>query len=490
MGAIVDAFAGTVAENRRRIAIHAPTEDVSRTFGDLECDIADFKAAFEGLGLPSRPTVVSNVGNHSGFIALFVATLASDGTFMAVDGDAPATELLALAETCGADLVVGRPGTGVLDALAPVPLPCGLIASVHRGDATPAWRSGPESGALVLRLTSGSTRASKVVVASEQNLFSDGSHIAEAMDIGRGDVNLATIPLAHAYGMGNLVMPLLLRGTSIVLRDSFLPTQWAADIAAFGITLFSSVPFIFDCLQRMGSAAEPLARVRLSVTAGAPIDMPTLRYFKQNLGVKVHSLYGATETGSITFDSSDSLGDTVSVGWPLPETSVSLMQVDGAGLSEGRIKVQGTAVAHRYAYDGSPEERSSEFTEDGFLTADLGSFSPDGQLHLLGRVSSFVNVAGRKVHPREVERVILELPGVEHASVLGVDRGVRGEELVACVYRRDSGLTAAQIRQHCAAVLSPYKVPKRVVFGDELPVTGRGKVDRKAIELLVRDGER
>jgi long-chain acyl-CoA synthetase len=85
--------------------------------------------------------------------------------------------------------------------------------------------------------------------------------------------------------------------------------------------------------------------------------------------------------------------------------------------------------------------------------------------------------------------VILELPGVEHASVLGVDRGVRGEELVACVYRRDSALTAAQVRRHCAAVLSPYKVPKRVVFGDELPVTGRGKVDRKAIELLVRQGE-
>ena len=486
----MDAFTGIVAENRQRIAIHAPSENVSRTFADLESDVADFAAAFEQLRLPSRPTVVSNVGNHSGFIALFVATLASDGTFLAVDGDAPVTELSALAETCGADLVVVRPGNGVLDRLSPVPLPCGLFASVRRVDSTPAWRAIPESGALVLRLTSGSTRASKVVVASEQNLFADGSHIAEAMEIGRGDVNLATIPLAHAYGMGSLVLPLLLRGTSIVLRDSFLPTQWTADIAAYGITLFSSVPFIFDCLQRMGDAAAPLARVRLCVTAGAPIDMRTLRYFKQDLGVKIHSLYGTTETGSITFDSSDSLGDTVSLGWPLPETTVSLVPVDGAGPSEGRVKVQGTAVAHRYAHDGSPEERSSEFTGDGFLTADLGTFSPDGELHLLGRVSSFINVAGRKVHPREVERVILELPGVEQASVLGVDRGVRGEELVACVYRRDSALTAAQIRHHCAAVLSPYKVPKRVVFGDELPVTGRGKVDRKAIELLVREGER
>jgi acyl-CoA synthetase (AMP-forming)/AMP-acid ligase II len=193
-------------ENRQRIAIHAPSENVSGRSVIWRATSLDFVAAFGQLGLPSRPTVVSNVGNHSGFIALFVATLASDGTFLAIDGDAPATELLALAETCGADLVVARSGHGVLDGLSPVALPCGLLASVRHVDSTPAWRAIPESGALVLRLTSGSTRASKVVVASEQNLFSDGSHIAEAMDIGRRDVNLATIPLAHAY-MGSPVLP-------------------------------------------------------------------------------------------------------------------------------------------------------------------------------------------------------------------------------------------------------------------------------------------
>jgi acyl-CoA synthetase (AMP-forming)/AMP-acid ligase II len=489
MGVILDAFAGTVAENRGRIAIHAPSENVIRTFGDLQDDVADFTAAFAKLGLPSRPTIVSNVGNHSGFIPLFVATLAGGGAFLAVDGDAPAAELLALADTCGADLVVLRRGAEALDQLAPAPLPCGLIAGVRRVDSPPVWRPTPQSGALVLRLTSGSTRTSKVVIASEQNLFSDGRQIAEVMDIRRDDVNLATIPLAHAYGMGNLVMPLLLRGTSIVLRDSFLPTQWTSDIAAFGITLFSSVPFIFDCLERMGDAAAPIARVRLCVTAGAPIDMRTLQYFKHHLGVKIHSLYGATETGSITYDSSDSLGETVSVGWPLPETTVSLMPVDGAGVSEGRVKVQGPSVARGYADDSPSGERSSEFTHDGFLTADLGALASDGQLRLVGRVSSFINVAGRKVHPREVERVILELPGVEHVSVLGVDRGVRGEELVAYVSRRDSDLTAAQVRRHCATALSPFKVPKRVVFGDELPVTGRGKFDRRAIECFVRDAE-
>ena len=98
-------------------------------------------------------------------------------------------------------------------------------------------------------------------------------------------------------------------------------------------------------------------------------------------------------------------------------------------------------------------------------------------------------MAGRKVHPGEVERVISEMPGVAHVSVFGVDRGIRGEELVACVHRRSPEITAAHIRTHCAAVLSPYKVPKRVIFGEKVPVTGRGKVDRGAMEALLRAGE-
>ena len=276
----LDGFARIVAENRRRIAIHAPSENLSLTFGDLDRDIADLKAALSKLGLPERPTIVSNVGNHSGFFPLLVVGLASGGAFLPVDGDAPAAELLDLADTYGADIVVVRRGTGAFDHLQPTPLPCGLAACVRRVESPPAWRAAHESDAVLLRVTSGSTRASKVVIASEHSVFCDGRHIAEGMDIGSADVVLGTIPLAHAYGIGNLVMPVLLQGTTLVLRDTFLPAQWTADMAAFGITVFPSVPFIFDCLRRMGEAAAPIEKVRLCVTAGAPInvrDAPALQ---------------------------------------------------------------------------------------------------------------------------------------------------------------------------------------------------------------------
>jgi long-chain acyl-CoA synthetase len=249
--------------------------------------------------------------------------------------------------------------------------------------------------------------------------------------------------------------------------------------------MFPGVPFIFDYLRRADTAAAPLSGIRLVVTAGAPIDFETLRYFKDRFGVKIHSLYGTSETGSVTYDSSETLSDRVTVGWPLPETTITLTQTDDVQ-SGGRVLVRGTALSRGYAFGETADASAPVFTPDGFLTADLGRLAEDGQLVLVGRVSAFVNVAGRKVSPGEIERVIAELPDVSQVWVLGMGDGARGQELVACVSRRNDSLSAASIRTHCAAVLSPYKVPKRIVFADELPVTGRGKVTRQTIEALLK----
>jgi acyl-coenzyme A synthetase/AMP-(fatty) acid ligase len=301
------------------------------------------------------------------------------------------------------------------------------------------------------------------------------------MEISATDIGCATVPLAHAYGMGALLMPLVFKGMSLVLRDRFVHAQWAEDVERIGITVFPGVPFIFDYLRRVGEAAALIARIRLVVTAGAPIDFETVKYFKDRFGVKLHSLYGTTETGSISFDSSSTLHDRVTVGWPVPETTVTLTETPDLA-SGGRVLVEGSALARGYARDDAIDESAPAFTADGFLTADLARHADDRQLVLLGRVSGFVNVAGRKVSPGEVERVIAELPGVTHVFVIGVADGARGQELVACVSRRTSDLSAASVRSHCAATLSAYKVPRRVVFADELPRTERGKIARRDVE--------
>ena len=148
----------------------------------------------------------------------------------------------------------------------------------------------------------------------------------------------------------------------------------------------------------------------------------------------------------------------------------------------GRIHVRSLAVCPRYVGDTA---ESGELSEEGFLTGDYGRFFPDGRLVLAGRVSSFINVAGRKVQPGEVERVLRDMDGVSDARVLAATDVARGQQ-IAAVVAAPPGLTLAAVRQHCAGRLAAYKIPRIVVFVDRLPVTPRGKIDYRALNEIVQ----
>jgi long-chain acyl-CoA synthetase len=158
----------------------------------------------------------------------------------------------------------------------------------------------------------------------------------------------------------------------------------------------------------------------------------------------VHSFYGSSETGGIAYDDSDDVGEKVDVGRAMPETTVSIGQpVEGA--EAGRIFVAGNAVTSGYANSDSDDSQSA-FCEGGFLTGDIGYVNDLGRLILTGRISSLVNVSGRKVDPAEVQRKLLELAGIADAQVLGIACQTRGQELVAFVIRTDATLTPIAIR--------------------------------------------
>jgi long-chain acyl-CoA synthetase len=480
---IGDAFARIAADHPRHTAVVGLSEGVSRTFDELACDAANLRAAVDTCDLPASPCLVSSVGNRTAFIALLLACLERGSALVLLDGDATDLEIDTAAQRFGAHAVVrsARASAGTRGAALP-----GGLELVHTGAIDPpVWRTGPRDEPVVLKLTSGSTHRPKAVVATEAQLASDARHLIEAMSIRAADVALASVPISHSYGMGMMLLPMLLQGTTLALRDSFAPKDLAADLAACGVTAMGGVPFMYDYLRRHDQAASVLAPIRLLVTAGAPMDLETLAYFKHRTGKKIHSLYGTTETGGITFDDSDDLHDPLTVGRPLPGTAVTLMPSPAAGPGEGRIHVTGGAVATRYAEREDGAESLSAFTSDGFLTGDLARIQPDGHVVLTGRVSRFVNVAGRKVHPEEVERVIAAIPGVLQASVIGAPHPSRGQMLVACVRRRDRGVSPAEIRAACATRLSAHKIPRRIVFTDDLPVDARGKVDHRALEALV-----
>jgi acyl-CoA synthetase (AMP-forming)/AMP-acid ligase II len=144
--------------------------------------------------------------------------------------------------------------------------------------------------------------------------------------------------------------------------------------------------------------------------------------------------------------------------------------------------VRSLAVSPGYVGDSA---ESRHFSEDGFLTGDYGRFLQDGRLVLAGRVSSFINVAGRKVQPGEVERVLMDMDGITDARVLAAIDVSRGEQITAVV-AGEPDLTLAAVRRHCAGRLPAYKIPRIVVFVDRLPLTSRGKTDYRALSALVQ----
>lgn len=473
---IADRFRKVCRDMPGAVAVRTLVDGRTITFDELLDDCGVIGHALTELGVSRGATVVSFIGNHPLFFPLIVACMEAGAALVPL-GEATDAEAAALVQQAGACAVMTNRDLPV-SAVRETSLGEGIrMRRLAEGSDPPQYGE-----SVVLKLTSGSTDLPKAAIASERHLINDGRHIIEAMGIEPGDLNFACIPLSHSYAIGNLIMPLLGQGTGVALRPSFSPSQFVHDVSVTAATVFPGVPFMFEHIKALRIDRLPDS-LRLLITAGAPVDQHTVRWFLDQFDRKMHSFYGSSETGGIAYDDSNEDANPLHVGRPMPETTIAIRRSDRAA-TEGRIFVKGTAVASKYAgrYGAQP---LSAFRNGGFLTGDLGYLDDQGHLVLTGRVSALVNVAGRKVDPAEVERTLSGLPGIVDARVLGISCERRGQQLAAFVIRTDSSLTPIAIRQFCAATLSTHKIPRRFVFLDRFPVDSRGKIDRRALQALV-----
>jgi acyl-CoA synthetase (AMP-forming)/AMP-acid ligase II len=465
---IVECFARICRDRPDRPLIFLPARGRTISAAAIQEQHQDLRRRIQRGHLASGELVISGTGNRVDLIPLLLACRSLGLALMAADPGTTPFDLVQLGARFGAAaLIVAAESTN------------------HRGDGLDILSCEAERTtypqAAMLKLTSGSTGLPKAIVTTDAQLVADGRQIAASMGIGPADTQLAAIPLSHSYGLGVLVMPLLLQGTPLVLRESFVPQQLAADAQEFDVRRFPGVPFMFEYLvDHPATTAWPATLGRL-VSAGAPLSSAAIRAFHRRYGVKIHAFYGTTETGGITYDDSDDPGDAETVGRPLEGVTLDLRPEEDA--PGGRVHVRSGAVATGYA---GPDR--GDFIDEGFLTGDYGAIDAKGRLTLLGRASMFINVAGRKVQPSEVEAVLREMPQVGDVRVLGGKDQRRGEHVVACIVPRleSEPLTAAAVRRFCAARLAPHKVPREVVFVAAIPLTARGKTDREALAASIR----
>jgi len=474
---ICQRFARIANEQPDRPLIFSGTNDVL-TAWDLWRSHLDMQHRLSAIGVGPNQLVMSAAGNRRDAIPLLLACLSLGAPLMPVDAGATITELVGVAERFGASAVVLPDASAAVFAPQSVHLSGDLHVAHHQVEGVEGL---DYRGAALLKLTSGSTGLPKATLATEAQLVADGEHIIAAMGIEAADVQIAATPLSHSYGFGNLVMPLLLQGTACVLRESFVPQQVLADARRCQARVFAGVPYMFNYFSANPPADGWPSCLQLLISAGARLEPQTAGAFGAQFGRKIHSFYGASETGGITYDAGDVPNEAGHVGRAMQGVMITLKEDEGAPEGSGRVFVRSDSVASGYLHPEDDPE--NPFVDGGFLTGDYGSIDAHGCITLTGRASTAVNVAGRKVHPAEVERVLRTMAGVQEACVIAAPDDRRGQQIVAFVVNRQDA-SAQEVRRFCAARLAAYKVPRAIILLSSLPLTARGKTDRAQLLAL------
>jgi O-succinylbenzoic acid--CoA ligase len=313
---------------------------------------------------------------------------------------------------------------------------------------------GLDAPALVMH-TSGTTAAPTPVELTHGNLLWSALGSALALGCDPGDRWLCPLPVAHVGGLSILFRGAL-QATTVVLHERFEAERVAAALMDAEIALVSLVPTMLA--RVLDAGLERPAGLRCVVLGGAPAPAALLDRAAA-AGVPVAQTYGLTEAASQVTMSLP--GEAHTAGLPLAGTRVRLA-------ADGEILVSGPTVA-----PGAP-------AADGWLhTGDLGELDARGRLTVIGRKADTIVSGGENVAPAEVEAVLLEHPGVAEAAVHARPDPEWGEAVVATVVLRPGARASAdELREHCAARLARFKVPKAVAFADALPRTESGKLRR------------
>jgi len=337
-----------------------------------------------------------------------------------------------------------------------------VMVPIDRGEVAPIGPIGPMGPMGLIRLiklTSGSTGRPKGILTTEANLIADCRNICSSMGITADDINLGAIPFSHSYGFSNLVTPLILQGTAVVFSNDYLPQSLIEIANRYRCTVAPLIPMVFAHLSTISHGA--FETVRTFISAGAPLPATTSRRFRERFGKDIHSFYGCSECGGIAYDRTGGAVERGTVGTPLDGVT---LEVDGSRLI---VRSESVGVDH---------------PNGTFVTDDLVEMH-DGEVALIGRASDVINTAGKKVNPREVEAVILQIDGVREAKVYGEPAGARGE-VVAVAIVATPDVTRELVREFCRARMSLHKVPRIVKLIDAMPVDERGKVKRAELAAL------
>ena len=366
-----------------------------------------------------------------------------------------------------------------------------MFGSSHGADASGAIADpGPDDVALVLH-TSGTTSRPKIVPLRQRNLGCSAAGIAGSLRLTSADRSLNVMPLFHIHGLLAGLLAPLSAGGSVACTGGFDAFRFFSQLRDLNPTYYTAVPTMHQMVLARSSRHTSEARsagLRFVRSSSASLPAPVLDDLRGLFDVPVIEAYGMTEATHQMCANPLPPGEAKirSVGLP---TGIDLTILDEAGDPQppgtrGEVAVKGPTVIDGYENNLAADEAA--FTGGWFRTGDEGYVDGDGYLFLTGRLKEQINRGGEKISPLEVDEVLLRHEAVAQAVTFAMPHDKLGEEVAAAVVRAAGvDVSETELRDHVGRSLAAFKVPRRIVFCDELPKGPTGKLQRIGLAQLL-----
>ena len=348
---------------------------------------------------------------------------------------------------------------------------------------------GHDDGAMIL-YTSGTTGKPKGALLTHGNITWNCFNTVVDMDLNRNDVALMISPLFHVASLDMGLLPMLLKGATVVLEAKFDPARVLDLIEQHKVTTLNGVPTTFQMLcEHPGWAAADLASLDKLTCGGSAIPRRVLDAYEDR-GIGFTSCYGMTETapGVTMLPVARSRDKAGSAGLPHFFTDVRIADPMGGAVAPGEvgeIQISGPNVIKEYW--NRPEATVASYADGSwFRSGDMGYRDQEGFLFVSDRLKDMIISGGENIYPAEVEAVIAEHSAVGSVAVIGVSDDKWGEVPRAIVTLREGeSLTAEQLRSFLDGRLARYKIPRSLVVVAEMPRTASGKIRKMELRKQV-----
>jgi acyl-CoA synthetase (AMP-forming)/AMP-acid ligase II len=327
---------------------------------------------------------------------------------------------------------------------------------------------------------------------THRNMLTACASIATYLELQEDEVILGVLPLAFDYGLYQMIMAFR-TGARLVLDRSFtFPAQILRLMVDEGVTGFPGVPTMFAILAEFKTLRDyDFSKIRYVTNTAAALPVKHILMLKDLFPrSRIYSMYGLTECKRCTYLPPKDLDrKPTSVGIAIPNTEMWIVDEDGRRVGAdvvGQLVIRGATVMK--GYWEKPEATARKLKpgplpgEHVLYTGDLCRMDEEGYLYFVGRMDDVIKSRGEKVAPKEVENVLMNIPGVKEAAVIGVPDEVFGQAIKAfVVLEKGVALSEKQLQKECQSRLENFMVPKYIVTVPSLPKTDTGKVKKTGL---------